>query len=301
MDIQSMGSGYLVPCGDFSLPPRGDKIQMTLSKSTPVALQIIPFEGTTLEAVKVDETVWVSVRRMCDALGIDEEAQRQKLTNRERTPWATTFVTKAVADDGKLRDVFCLDLDSVPMWLATIDTSRVAEHVRPKIIVYQREAAKVLRAWFFGEAKPTAQLSRTEIARMLLEECERTERLEEANRLLLQQNEKLDAEATFARDVQESTNTVTITSVAKLLGYGPQRFFARLRADGILALGAGGLPLQRYLEAGYFEVKEGVHETKNHGTQTHYTIRVTGKGQTFLHKRYGKAPLPADGMHLEEV
>jgi hypothetical protein len=43
-----------------------------------------------------------------------------------------------------------LHLDSFPMWLATIESSRVAEHVRPKLVKYQKECARVLRDHFFG-------------------------------------------------------------------------------------------------------------------------------------------------------
>lgn len=180
---------------------------MTLSSTTPISLQLVPFHGATLEAVKVDETVWVSVRRMCEALGLDAEGQRQKLSNPDRAPWAVTFVTKVHDASGRNQDAFCIDLESVPMWLATIDTSRVTEEVRPKIVLYQREAAKALRDWFFG-AKP---MTRTEALRIALEASERADQLEAENRALLAANETLDAQAAFARDVEETTNTVTIT------------------------------------------------------------------------------------------
>lgn len=46
--------------------------------------------------------------------------------------------------------MFAIHLDSLPMWLATIEASRVAEHVRSKLITYQKECARVLRDHFFG-------------------------------------------------------------------------------------------------------------------------------------------------------
>jgi hypothetical protein len=40
------------------------------------------------------------------------------------------------------------------MWLATIDTNRVAEHARAKLELYQNECAKVLHDHFFGRRQP---------------------------------------------------------------------------------------------------------------------------------------------------
>jgi hypothetical protein len=57
---------------------------------------------------------------------------------------------KVVAEDQKLRQVTCVDLDTLAMWLATITSGKVAEALRPKIVRYQKECARVLRDHFFG-------------------------------------------------------------------------------------------------------------------------------------------------------
>ncbi|HEY7428465.1 MAG TPA: phage antirepressor N-terminal domain-containing protein [Gemmataceae bacterium] len=74
--------------------------------------------------------MYVSLRRGCDCLGIDYASQWRRLTDRERSPWATRVIMTAVAQDGKEREVVMTDLDTLPMWLATIDGSRVGEAVR---------------------------------------------------------------------------------------------------------------------------------------------------------------------------
>jgi hypothetical protein len=56
-----------------------------------------------------------------------------------------------VAQGGKEREVVMIDLATLPMWLATIDGSRVAEEARPKLIRFQKECAQVLRDHFFGK------------------------------------------------------------------------------------------------------------------------------------------------------
>ena len=40
--------------------------------------------------------------------------------------WATTAFNAVVGADGKNREMFMLHLDSLPMWLATIEPSRVS-------------------------------------------------------------------------------------------------------------------------------------------------------------------------------
>ncbi|WP_431840797.1 phage antirepressor N-terminal domain-containing protein [Gordonia hongkongensis] len=73
-------------------------------------------------------TKWVAVRPICEQLGIDTDGQRRKLDQAE---WATTELKSVVAADGKQRELVMLDADHLPMWLATIQTSRVNEAARP--------------------------------------------------------------------------------------------------------------------------------------------------------------------------
>jgi len=47
--------------------------------------------------------------------------------------WATVVLITTVAQDGKPHKVVMIDLESVPMWLITIQTSRVAFELREKL------------------------------------------------------------------------------------------------------------------------------------------------------------------------
>lgn len=117
----------------------------------------VEFRGGELEAVKKNGKVWVSVRRVCEALGLDADAQQRKLRDKDRTPWSTTAMMTVVAGDGKKREQFMVDLDSFPMWLGTIEASRVREEIRPMLVTYQKEAAIVLRDHFFGKHTETPE------------------------------------------------------------------------------------------------------------------------------------------------
>jgi hypothetical protein len=120
------------------------------------------FRGDDLDVIKDGEKLWVSVTRVSEALGIDPKNQREKLKDK---PWATGVLITSVGKDGKQREIFCLNLDALPMWLATIDVGRVAPEVQPKLVAYQLEAAKALRDYFFGGVAINPRMTDLELLR----------------------------------------------------------------------------------------------------------------------------------------
>ncbi len=109
----------------------------------------VDFHGDSLEAVQRGpnrEDIYVSVRRVCEGLGLDHSSQRAKLRNKS---WATVVMITSVAADGKPREQAFLRLDRVPMWLANIDERRVSPEIRPKLVRYQVECADALARHFF--------------------------------------------------------------------------------------------------------------------------------------------------------
>lgn len=105
------------------------------------------FQGATLEAIRDGEDLWVSVRKVCEALDINHSNQQEKL---KEAPWATVVLKTMVAEDGKNRKVFCVHVKSLPLWLATIDAGRVKDNVRPKLAAFQTECATALEKHFFA-------------------------------------------------------------------------------------------------------------------------------------------------------
>ncbi len=120
---------------------------MNIIKSDTNSITKFNFQGDELDVLKRGETLWISLRRICEYLGLDPEAQRQKLKSK---PWACTVIIKAHDISGRKQEILFIDIDSLPMWLATISTNKVRPQVKPKLISYQKEAAKVLRNHFFG-------------------------------------------------------------------------------------------------------------------------------------------------------
>lgn len=116
-------------------------------------LQLVPFHGNTIEAVMEEGRPWASIRSICSGLGLHLQAQHEKLRAK---PWAVIRLIRTTAADGKSYETLCIDLDSLPMWLATIEPSRVKPAARDALVAYQKEAARVLRDHFLGHKPPQA-------------------------------------------------------------------------------------------------------------------------------------------------
>lgn len=110
------------------------------------------FHGDHLDVVHEGDDVWVSVRRLCEALDLAVQPQLHKL---RKEPWATLTEIVTVGSDGKQRSMSMLSIKTIPMWLATIKSGKVAQAIRPKLQRYQLECAEVLADHFLGERGAT--------------------------------------------------------------------------------------------------------------------------------------------------
>lgn len=131
--------------------------------STELASIDIPGAG---ELLALDEGLrkWVAIRPVCDRLGIDPDGQRRKLDQAE---WAVTELKSATGADGKGYRMVMLDADHLPMWLATIQPSRVSEAARPVLVAYQREAAKALRDYFYAGGAINPRATEDQLTRVI--------------------------------------------------------------------------------------------------------------------------------------
>lgn len=101
----------------------------------------------------------------------------------------------------------------------------------------------------------------------------------------------------FANQVAGTDNLIDMNAMAKLaraenISVGRNKLYSWLKRTGVLM--SNNLPYQRYIDRGYFAVKESVFEV-NGLKKTYRQTFVTGKGQHFvinlLKKYYGKEVL----------
>ena len=94
----------------------------------------------------------------------------------------------------------------------------------------------------------------------------------------------------FANQVFNTDNLIDMNAMAKLaveenIPIGRNRLFRWLRENEILM--SGNLPYQKYIDRGYFAVKESVFENDSF-TKTYQQSYVTGKGQAYIIGRLKK-------------
>jgi anti-repressor protein len=89
----------------------------------------------------------------------------------------------------------------------------------------------------------------------------------------------------FAEAIRATNACIDVGVFAKLIGWGRNRLFQKMRQDGLLD--GRNLPYQRYKELGVFDVDEGKSWKDSEGKE-HIPLltKITGKGQVYLAKRY---------------
>lgn len=111
--------------------------------------------------------------------------------------------------------------------------------------------------------------------------------IEKKDAIIAQKDKKLEEQkplVDFANQVSGSTNLIDVGKMSKLLknekiSIGRNRLFEWLRQNGYLM--RNNIPYQKYIESGYFTVKEFTF-TSPLGTKTYQKTYITGKGQLFI-------------------
>jgi len=116
-------------------------------------VSLIQFHGIEIEAVERDSMPFANLRRMCESLGVAHQRQLEKL---KAVHWAVVTMMVTTGIDGKRYEMSFLSADSIPMWLATINESKVAEHVRPLLRELQLNCRDVLYRHFSGKSSSIA-------------------------------------------------------------------------------------------------------------------------------------------------
>lgn len=118
----------------------------------------------------------------------------------------------------------------------------------------------------------------------------------EAQKTIEAQNteiERMKPKAIFADAVSASNSSILIGDLAKLLRQngvdtGQKRLFEQLRNEGYLMKtgSSRNMPKQKYVENGFFQIKETVISNPDGSVRMTKTTKVTGKGQQYFLNKY---------------
>jgi hypothetical protein len=113
--------------------------------------QVVLVEGEEITAVRVEgEGIFLPLRPMCAALGIDYSGQTQRI--RRHDVMAEALRRVRIETGGGTQIFQCLELESTLMWLATVEGRRVKESLRERLHLYQRWVFKRVSEAFAAEA-----------------------------------------------------------------------------------------------------------------------------------------------------
>ncbi len=126
-----------------------------------VEQRTVDFYGDELLAVRAgDGHVYVSLRHLCEALGLARQGQVRRIRDDKilSEGYQGGNVLLPPSPDGRgggTQKAGMLRVDLVPLWLSGVRAQAAKEKIRPKLERFQREAAKVL--WeAFQEGRLTA-------------------------------------------------------------------------------------------------------------------------------------------------
>jgi len=166
----------------------------------------------------------------------------------------------------------------------TIDTAKEIAMVENNARGRQarRYFIEVEKQWQQGVAIDTDQITRKELASMVIQSEEEKEKYKK-------ELEQAKPKAEFADQITETDNLIDLGQAAKTLGlpFGRNKFMKQLRADGIFFKNKNE-PKQYYIDKDYFRLKEKLIQRDNHENFTVLKVLVTQKGLKFLHKNYGQ-------------
>ena len=128
------------------------------------SLTTVDFHGQALLVTRIDGKPAVALRPVCDALGLDWQAQLRRI---KRHPvLAKGVAVTAIPSQGGPQQTICLPLDMLNGWLFGVSAARVKPELRERLIQYQRECFDVL-ASHFGAGQSTSLPASAELQEQL--------------------------------------------------------------------------------------------------------------------------------------
>lgn len=164
-------------------------------------LVTIPFHGQQVQSVEIDGKPTVPLRGMVENLGLNYSTQVEKL---KRKSWAGLSTVSVVAADGKSREMTCIDLRTLTMWLATIDENRVSEEARPLVVAYQQEVADVIESYWSNGGAINPRANEHQINALMFQARSQMELCQAAKGLIHRDHLEAKARIILARGLGEA-------------------------------------------------------------------------------------------------
>jgi len=120
------------------------------------------FNDDTLEVYVLEgPKCYISLRNLCDTLGLGFSPQRRRVLETPALEGRTRILRAPTAyrEKSRYQEVLCLDIEALPYWLGSLDVRRIKDSLQPKIILYQKEVVDALWAVFRAKILPASMLA----------------------------------------------------------------------------------------------------------------------------------------------
>lgn len=111
------------------------------------------FGDTIMAAKDSDGIIWVGIRWICQGMGMSDGQYKRQITNIQKDLLLKSSGSNLILNRGSgEREVFCLKLDYLPIWLAKISITPTIQQNHPelaeKLLNYQLKAKDILAEAF---------------------------------------------------------------------------------------------------------------------------------------------------------
>ena len=112
------------------------------------------FYGDRLYGVKEQDAIYIPLKPICEAMGIDHKSQHHRV-NRDPVLAKGGVIMTIPFGNGGTQQMFCLSLNRLNFWLATVQPDRIKnDAARDRAMLYREECADVLAAYFLTGKLP---------------------------------------------------------------------------------------------------------------------------------------------------
>lgn len=105
-------------------------------------IQTVNFHNQSLITLQKDGIAYVAMKPICENIGLNWDAQRQRISRDEVLAQGAVIITAPTK--GGLQEMLCLPIHYLNGWLFGVDTNRVKAEIKETLITYKKECYQAL-------------------------------------------------------------------------------------------------------------------------------------------------------------
>lgn len=114
----------------------------------------VSFHGHQLATVQKDSAVYVAMKPIVEAIGLQWEGQFKRIKRHAVLSTCMSMMDIQLPGDQQRRQTVTLPLNMLNGWLFGVDAGRVKPEIRETLLMYQRECFQVLADYWHKRSQP---------------------------------------------------------------------------------------------------------------------------------------------------